>query len=1230
MGKPTDFSTPITQLNLGKRITAMTSLFKELKSNDICLLQEPLVSKTNRIGNVPKSHQQILPYSKDRCRVACIVPKDLFKRTMTLGTFCSADSLVMRVRFGKNLTILLASVYMDETKSIPSNLITRISNFADSEKLPLIIGTDSNAHHTAWGHPSCNARGRELIQLISSNNLVLCNQGNIPTFVGRRGKSVIDLTLTNTLGQNLLRDWKVASHKSLSDHEALTFKLTVGETVTFATRYAKNCDWSLYQQLVEQQLKSHPFWFQPVVTPSDLDKRQQFIDKILLDSFNQACPITQGSKQSSTPWWSAELTKAKQTSKALRRKAKRYKNNNDWELYREANRTYTNLIKSEKFTGWKNFCSKIQDTQSWNRVNKILTEDFSGNYKQKLNSVMKPDGQLTTSPQETLTVLSNSLIPDDGEPAVIDKQEADIQTILKITSPNRLDRAIRELASHKAPGPDQIKNEMIIKAWDWIKSPVRMIFHHSLNLGITPSSWQDTIGCIIPKPFKTDYTNPRAFRIISLTSSYQKILERLILWHLEIDLGISTSLTRNQHGFRKGSSTESAIHSLTRKIEDSNARGHYSLGVFLDIEGAFDNLNFSSIRASLIEAGIPLTVADWIYFMVSNRFITLSYCDLNIRKQATKGCPQGGVLSPLIWNLALNTFLSTLGINSNFIQAFADDLVILISGFCRTTLRDLAQAQMNNINSWCHLNGMKLSAVKTTAVLFTRKRDTTLPRPLNIEGRDIELSNEATFLGVTLDSKLSWTPHINKKCEQAIKNLHACKRAVGKTWGLSPQGVKWLYNQVILPSLTYAAVTWQHTTDRKFITDKLDAVQRNAAMMITRGLKSTPTAHLEILAGLPPIKIKLQDIAVKTAHRLQLQGHWDTNYVINSGGNCISHAYTVNNITKDIPIFNCKILDIIPDVIILDRTFKILIEQRAQAIDRISSLKPSDWSIYTDGSKTSSLTGAGFCVFYNNKENYRHSYSLGSTPSIFQCEVFALHMACIWATHNIISPGNIFFLSDSLSAIQAINSTRTKSRMIADIISQLNILGSSHTVHLCWVPGHEGVAGNERADELAREGSANAPQGPEPFIPLDYSTLKQELRNFFLRKHINQYSNLNYSDKGKIPILTYLEKYKYSLSVSSSTELRWLSWILSGHSPLAYFQFKCSNFSSPICKNCNWEEETSEHFLGYCPAFMTLRLNIFGKCILSITEILSFESSLIIKYIKLSGRLSSSDLFEPY
>ena len=225
-------------------------------------------------------------------------------------------------------------------------------------------------------------------------------------------------------------------------------------------------------------------------------------------------------------------------------------------------------------------------------------------------------------------------------------------------------------------------------------------------------------------------------------------------------------------------------------------------------------MSHTAIKEALTKAGIPPTIVNWLSFMVSNRFITISYCDASLTRKVTKGSPQGGALSPLLWNLTLNTFLDSLGIHSSFIQAFVDDLVILIRGVCKSTVTDVAQQHLTDINRWCHTKGLKLSATKSKAILFTNKRDNTLDNPLTVSGYQIPVVNSTVYLGVTLDNKLGWGQHILRKCDAANGQLQACKRAVGKTWGLTPAGIKWIYNQVIIPSVMYSAVSWRHSVEQ--------------------------------------------------------------------------------------------------------------------------------------------------------------------------------------------------------------------------------------------------------------------------------------------------------------------------------------------------------------------------------------------------------------------------------
>ena len=342
-----------------------------------------------------------------------------------------------------------------------------------------------------------------------------------------------------------------------------------------------------------------------------------------------------------------------------------------------------------------------------------------------------------------------------------------------------------------------------------------------------------------------------------------------------------------------------------------------------------------------------------------------------------------------------------------------------------------------------------------------------------------------------------------------------------------------------------------------------------------------------------------------------------------------SHAYMTQKHLEKLPITSAKLSDRIPKSCTLDRRFKVQMEHRPEAIARIATLPPDSWQIFTDGSKRNQRSGAGFCVLHRSQEVHRASYSLGVYPDIGTCELFALNMAAHWSNVNIQTPASIFFLSDSQTAIKAVHSTYTESDLVRDTISTMNLLGIRHRVAVHWVPGHEQVPGNERADELARAGSDITPIGPEPFLPFTIGNSKREIRDYFLSLHLKQYKNNTLSEKGKEPLTLYLKHYRYQFNKLPGHHLRWLTWLLTGHSPLAYFQFRSNQEASPFCEHCPEEHETSEHFLCYCVGYMTIRLRNFGACTLTLDAALQLKLSTIIKYITDTGSfLTHSDLHQ--
>jgi len=67
--------------------------------------------------------------------------------------------------------------------------------YCENENLCLVVGCDSNAHHSVWGSTNCNSRGEALVEFLNSSNLKILNRGNDPTKCSGGRLEVIDITL---------------------------------------------------------------------------------------------------------------------------------------------------------------------------------------------------------------------------------------------------------------------------------------------------------------------------------------------------------------------------------------------------------------------------------------------------------------------------------------------------------------------------------------------------------------------------------------------------------------------------------------------------------------------------------------------------------------------------------------------------------------------------------------------------------------------------------------------------------------------------------------------------------------------------------------------------------------------------------------------------------------------------------------------------------------------------
>ena len=242
-----------------------------------------------------------------------------------------------------------------------------------------------------------------------------------------------------------------------------------------------------------------------------------------------------------------------------------------------------------------------------------------------------------------------------------------------------------------------------------------------------------------------------------------------------------------------------------KKVQSKLGANSGYLSLFLDISGAFHKTWHPLVLKKLIDVNCPKVYLSILKNYLSDRKITLEYGGVSVSKVLSCGCPQGGVLSPFIWNLYIDGLLRMLEDIGIDVQGWADDIVI---GFPIVNLKNIESnfqhvlQVLEKIFSWGKDFKGLFNASKTKMVLFHKpssKFDLKYFSLMTSEGL-IKLSSSAILLGVVLDSHFSWTQHIEHIVSKIKRIIFGLIAFVKKHWYVDSKLLKILYNSVIEPT----------------------------------------------------------------------------------------------------------------------------------------------------------------------------------------------------------------------------------------------------------------------------------------------------------------------------------------------------------------------------------------------------------------------------------------------
>jgi hypothetical protein len=163
------------------------------------------------------------------------------------------------------------------------------------------------------------------------------------------------------------------------------------------------------------------------------------------------------------------------------------------------------------------------------------------------------------------------------------------------------------------------------------------------------------------------------------------------------------------------------------------------------------------------------------------------------------------LISPVLFSLYVN-------MPSHHVQLalYADDTAIIATSCKLTLLVSYMESYLNNLQWWLTEWRIAINASKSTAIIFPHARQRFIqPRLVTLFGEPIELVDTTRYLGVTLDIRLTWSPHIDQVRKRAAQRLGMLGPLLNRKSDLSVRNRVLLYKQLIRPMMDYACPAWR-------------------------------------------------------------------------------------------------------------------------------------------------------------------------------------------------------------------------------------------------------------------------------------------------------------------------------------------------------------------------------------------------------------------------------------
>lgn len=392
--------------------------------------------------------------------------------------------------------------------------------------------------------------------------------------------------------------------------------------------------------------------------------------------------------------------------------------------------------------------------------------------------------------------IKNKLIKNDNVTAadLLENKKVSL-SIGKFSFKPISENCVMEVVKHMSPKNSKdhygLSNALIKRVIDCIVAPFTVLINEVIAKGKFPTSLK--ITKVIPVFKKGKHDEITNYRPIALVPILSKIIEIILGKQLCKFLESNNLLCETQFGFRKGLSTTHALIKLVEEIIVCFEEKNTAAVSFCDLSRAFECVPHDILLAKLKHLHVERPALELLSSYLRGR---TQYVCADGRSSGVLpikcGVPQGSVLGPLLFIIMIDD----LSINvPSKVLLYADDTTVLNKHKDDTEAVTLSRNNLKVVQNWLNANELFLNEDKTKTVTFELRSKPTSAKTEKVQ----------KFLGIMIDSSLSWTQHISSLKSKLSSSVFALKRLCGE---LEQDGLRQAYFGLFQSHMSYGLIVW--------------------------------------------------------------------------------------------------------------------------------------------------------------------------------------------------------------------------------------------------------------------------------------------------------------------------------------------------------------------------------------------------------------------------------------